>query len=172
MGLRPPKHRIDAEPRFILAEDDAWDHERINRERADLAARKADGTASRDEKHPVDAYAAGDTRYDLGASGISEYVDLAQAWQFVLRRLLSTDFYAIDAMLSRGARLLAYRQACVQGLVRIDGPGAPTVQRDASGNLEPSTVEALFQMSAGLPAAVGEAVYIASLALRPDEKKP
>ena len=169
MGLRPPRHRIDAQPILIIGEDDAWDHKRIESERASLAIQRADGKAV--DKHPVDAYLAGDTRYDLGASGVVEYVDMSQAWQFVLRRLQSTELYAIDAMLARGAKLLAYRQACVQGLVRIDGPGAPTVQRDASGSLETSTVEALFQLSAGLPAAIGEAVYVASLALRPDEKK-
>ena len=49
MGIKkPPQHAVDAEPMYIHPSDDAWDHDRIDRENwkgqaADLVARKAAG---------------------------------------------------------------------------------------------------------------------------------
>ena len=60
MIKRPPQHAADAAPLFIARTDDAWDDERIKRERA---AMKADGKA----RHPVQVYYSGSSRYDLDA---------------------------------------------------------------------------------------------------------
>jgi hypothetical protein len=57
---RPPPHAADAAPLFLPASDDAWDDERIERERKAL---KNEGS----ERHPVTAYFSGATRYDLDA---------------------------------------------------------------------------------------------------------
>lgn len=177
--IKPPTHRIDAIPVFVLAEDDAWDHERIAAERVAMA-KDANSKKLKPRLHPVDAYLSGETRYDLGAilegpdgpCRITDYLRIEEAWQFVLRRLDSTETYSIDAALARGAKLLAYRQAASYCLVRIDGPGAPAIKHDQFNRVENECMESLFAIRASLPAAIGEAGYVASIALRADEKKP
>ena len=58
---RPPQHAADAAPIFIAPTDDAWDNDRIKREREAL---KNEGDATR---HPVTVYYSGAGRYDLDA---------------------------------------------------------------------------------------------------------
>ena len=173
--LAPPRHRIDAQPVYIDSDDSAWDHERIANEKAEDKAHQQEGQAL--DRHPFDVYQSGDTRYDLGAQipyrgsfvKVTQYVDLAVAWQFVGKRMRHETVYACDAAIDRN-KALGFALACKLALVRIEGPGAPAVDR-ADDACTPDTIERLFQVRAWLPAKVGEALYVASIPLRADEKK-
>ena len=169
--LKPPQHRIDASPVIILSQDegeDAWDVDKIEAEKKEFP----------DAVHPVDAYLSGDTRYDLGAmldhpSGgkcrVTDYLDLAKATQFVGRRLRHNEAYAVSSG-RVGDRLGSMSSACRFALLRVEGPLGIKVERDAYGCSD-ATMQALFDLRFNLPVLLGEAFYLASLSLRPDEKK-
>ena len=57
---RPPQHAADAPILYVCSEDDAWDLERIERERKAL---KNEGGG----RHCLDVYYSGETRYDIDA---------------------------------------------------------------------------------------------------------
>jgi hypothetical protein len=170
--IRPPSHRIDAQPIVIMESDSAWDKSRIN---AECAALGDDAL-----RHPYMQYHAGLTRYDLGAEitlpdgavrAVTEYLDLAQAWQFHCRRLDSEERYRLDPML-KANELLAYREAFRLTVLRIEGPGAPELKRDALGCIAKDTMEELFRYNDWMLAEVGQAAIVASRPLGPAEKKP
>lgn len=175
-----PRHRIDATPVYIDAQDGAWDHERIKAEKAEDAKSLAEDDPpfkASELRHPFDVYQSGQTRYDLGAvlryrgqdCRVTDYVNLAEAWQFVGKRMPHQSVYACEAAIDR-FKLSGYTLACKFALQRIQGPNAPEVKRE--GDLcSDETIETLFQIRSDLPARVGEALFVASLALRPDEKK-
>ncbi len=56
--LEIPEYAIDCTHEVILARDSAWDHKRIDKERKKL---------TKGERHPVDHYLRGATRYDTQA---------------------------------------------------------------------------------------------------------
>jgi hypothetical protein len=58
---RPPQHAADATPLYIVSFDDAWDLERVKRERKAMKAEHPEA------EHPRDAYYLGRTRYDIDA---------------------------------------------------------------------------------------------------------
>lgn len=170
--IRPPSHRIDALPIVVVQEDTAWDREKIQ---AELEALGNDAI-----RHPYIQYQHGVTRYDIGATitmpdgsqrKVTDYLDLAQAWQFHGRRLNCEEIHRLQPMLSANPGL-AYLQALKLALVKIEGPGAPEVKRDALGSVSNETQELLFQLSAGLPSEVGQALLAASMPLTVAEKKP
>jgi len=58
MGLkRPPQHAVDAEPIYIHPDDDAWDMDRVDRERKALATDHKKAKREGDPPlHPWDRY--------------------------------------------------------------------------------------------------------------------
>jgi hypothetical protein len=170
--IRPPSHRIDAQPIVISEHDTAWDRERI---KAELDALGDDAA-----RHPFVQYHNAQTRYDLGVvitlpdgtqKAVTEYLDLAQAWQFHGRRLGHEAFYRLQPML-RSNEALAYTAALRECLQRIEGPGAPQIKHDGLGSVTAESVQALFDISPSLPTEIGQALLLASMPLGPAEKKP
>jgi hypothetical protein len=104
--LRPPQYRADAPGRYIHASDDAWDHERIEREKLG-------------DDHPLVRYLSGQTRYDLDAEGVRDFLRKgAQPVVFVLRRLSHQEYIDcldIDRHHARSAK------AALLGVVRVEG---------------------------------------------------
>lgn len=169
--IRPPSHRVDALPIVVSEHDTAWNREKIQ---AELAAMGDDAI-----RHPFMQYHAGSTRYDIGAEiqlpdgtskPVTDYLDLAQAWQFHCRRLTGQEVYRLQPML-KANELLAYWEALRITLIRIEGPGAPKVDRDVLGEVSNETIDTLYQIASNLPAEIGQAVMIASKPLSPAEKK-
>lgn len=170
--LRPPQHRGDAPILFVHEDDDAWDKTKINEQVRRLKKRAVD--------HPFVRYQAGATRFDLsapdegpdGESGVLAYLDMTRATVFALRRLTWREVYTLQPMIAGGNVLGAYGLACSWALERVDGPSAIKVERDSGGSLTDETLQALFDLNASLPRAIGAAAFAASLPLLEAEKKP
>jgi hypothetical protein len=67
---RPPQHSIDATAEWIHPSDSAWDHERIDRERDELAEQaRANGGDETEalNKHPLAAWYRAENRFSLTA---------------------------------------------------------------------------------------------------------
>jgi len=168
---RPPQHAVDATPIYVPPDDDAWDTERIEREKAEAGDRglEPDG-------HPVEAYWAGDTRYDLEApvswgglvAAPREYLDdtkLPERW--ILRRLRPRDYARISETYDRGQRAEACYDACVVGIEGVEN--GPRLRGAKAGRLTERDMEHLHH--GGLVRAVGLAILVASMPLGADEKK-
>jgi hypothetical protein len=140
MGLRPPQHRADAPGRYIHGTDDAWDNERLERD-------KADGKLT--DQHPVVRYLSGRTRYDLEAEGVREYLRPGvKPVVFVLRRLSHQEY--IDCLDIEGthARL---SKAAMLGVLRVEGAMA-------CSKLGREELEQLHEANRNIPVDLGLAV--------------
>jgi hypothetical protein len=173
--LTPPQHRSDATPEVVLEDDDAWDRPRIEDEREAMRKAKQDP-----ERHPVAVYLSGETRYDLGAAirkpdgtegRAADYLDLAKAWRFVLKRIDYAAVLAAETLFARDFNTagLTVARNC---LVRVEGPNAPAVEHDKLGLVTHDCMQELFELKAELPVRLGVAGFQASMPLKPAEKKP
>lgn len=163
--LRPPTHRADAPIVFIHPHDDAWDHERIDRDLKDAV------------DHPMQLYFGGHTRYDLTAEVISYLKSGARPTKFFLRRLHWDEWLKCKAMwersvMARDPRAVdAYVEACRLGLTKIeDGPEL----HDSTGSVSYRDMQRLQDLSTrnyDLVLDIGQAVYQASMPLSAAEKK-
>jgi len=180
----PPLHRTDAVPTLVLfgdgdgLHDDAWDMERIDKERTDVAEvnktrEKGDRLLMHD--HPVEVYRRGDTRMDIDAEApwrgnrvaASSYLKAdAEATRFVLRRLSWDEYYDVVS-LQLQSQVKACARACKIGLVSANGFDLDE-DRDLLSHAEMQT---LFDVSPNLAIVIGRAVLAASQPLRADEKK-
>lgn len=188
MLKRPPAHRVDATPVLILHADDAWDHERIEKEEADVEAENERRTkAARESKkppelldiseHPYHRYQRGDTRMDLEAASTWRGQHLSAAdylredgepVRFVLRRLRWDEYHRVRALMARGSE--AALRACQYGLVDIEGGGELSIDPDAAERSD-AEMQMLHDFDPDLAVMIGMAVMAASARLRPDEKK-
>lgn len=111
MALKLPTHSIDAEMTYISRADDSWDHDRIERESADL---------DEDEKHPVLSWLDCEYRFDLSASmplgdsevSIGDYLD-GKPTLFVLQRMHPRDYGRLEARMSRMIRQAQERKGSI-----------------------------------------------------------
>lgn len=188
MALRPPRHRIDAKPRFISAYDDAWGP-RLDREIAELEEeRKAyvqaleEASEGQDppkepEAHPQVRYALGMTRFDLDAPirfrgedvRVSEYLE-GKPTVFHLGQLPPDERYRAAIMIQNGDTEEAFLLCCRWGLVGIDD--GPEYRRQRDGRVSDACMSSL--MDAGGPALVheiGAAVWLYNQSLSEPEKK-
>ena len=171
MGLKIPRHRVDAPPCFVSESDDAWDRERIELERAAMAR------AGRDpDDHPVSLYHAGNSRYDLGAKhqiddeqtrSASEYLRPG-AWMFHLRRLSHDEYYRAKHRAQIDGIEVAMDALCPLVLERMECPGGPAM---SGKQLTADEHAELFRIDHALPVNIGWAAWRASAELRDDEKK-
>lgn len=169
---RPPRHRADAVPVYVDVGDGAWDWKRVEDDRNRMLADGGDP-----DMHPVTCYFSGESRYDLTArynvcgelKSATDYLDLPQAWQFVLRRLSPKQFFRVKSMWTASADEAALLAAEI-GLERIDGPEAPRL-RFVGEHLSEANVAELFEVDPGLLTRVGQAVFYAALPLVDNEKK-
>jgi hypothetical protein len=172
---RPPRHRADAQPIYIDVGDPAWDWTRIE------ADRKAMTEARQDvDRHPVNVYFRGASRYDLDArypvcgelKSASDYVKLGEAWKFLLRRLPAKAFYRVRTLWQQSPEEGAF-EAFRLGVLEVDGPEAPKLKRTAEG-LTDEAVDEIFTLKDGpeIIPRIGAAVHWASRPLDDDEGKP
>lgn len=172
---RPPQHAADSTPIFIASNDDAWDRERIARERASLPKW---GT------HPIDAYYSGETRYDIDApvtlSGqtvtIRGYLrEGSTPTVFCLRRVSGLERQQLTAVhKDPQARLATLWRLAKMGVVEVaDGfNGTPwDLQGGEALPLTDADMQTLYDVSAQLPEDLGYAVYFASAPLSEAEGK-
>jgi len=160
--LRPPQHRIDDQAVFIAEEDDAWDHERIDRE-----ARES----GRDE-HPVVRYWNGETRYQLTPEVKGYIDDTKRPESFTLKRIAARRFMQIQSLInSEEKRFEGYLEAFKSGL---DGAENIPVKLKmlANGEVSEDAIDKVCEvMGPGIIMEVGVAAYIASTPLTEPEKK-
>lgn len=136
MALRPPQHRADAPGRYIHGSDDAWDAERLEREKLS-------------DQHPLARYLSGATRYDLDAEGVRAYLrDGAQPVVFVLRRLTHQEYIDCLDIDRTHARMV---KAALLGVVRVEG----ALVCDKFGKQE---LEQLHEINRDIPIDLGLAV--------------
>ncbi len=154
MGLpRPPQHRVDAKPVFVHRKDEAWDLPKIEAEK--LAMEERQKGSSYD--HEFERYHRAETRYDIAP--VLQYLDTDKAWQYELRPLDRGKFYEVKDVVERFGEWRGYDRAAEYCFVRSSGHGAPETLEDA------------FREDPNLPAAIGNAGYLASLPLSESEKK-
>lgn len=174
---RPPQHRADAPPLFIYQGDDAWDWERINRERDELEKSGAKGG------HPVDHYLGGATRYDIDApatiggatvSARSYLREGAKPTVFELRRVSGLErTKAAVAFGDSQARQDALWRLAKIGLVKVT-EGFDGEPWDLEGGVVPMTdhdLQQLYEVDPLLVQAVGFAVFHTSAPLSEAEGK-
>jgi len=176
----PLTHRINHIPVYVPAADDAWDQERIDREKGWI-----DGTVDIPEgqvvpwedleDHPIERYHSGNSRFDL--STVSDYLDLSkQPLKFVLRKLPLKQWDEMHGLQERGGygtyggaqgRLYAVKH----GLDAIEGIEEWKDKRPPMGWSD-SQIESLRDMIGETQYVVlGYAIMQASRPLDPLEKK-
>lgn len=176
----PPQHRADARHVFVSALDPAWDHDKIDSEKAKMADAKEDP-----EQHPFHRYGRGEGRYDLGAQypvlgdqhSPSEYFkDGEKPAKFELAELDVREFYDVQDMLgSSGGANKVWFKAALLGLIGCDGLDLP---RSGSGSGKRVTEEGLGilkdipESEGTLPLEIGVAVWRLSQPATEAEKKP
>lgn len=179
MIKRPPQHRVDAPIVYVHPSDEAWDHARVAKEQAAMAA--ADPPQD-PLQHPFARYHGGWTRYDLDAQAtvlgavvtVRDYLDESkQPTMWTLRRLGWEDWYAIQPAVEKAVRagerpMLPYLKACIAGVAKVEN--GPTLTRPG-GRLSSDDVSKIYDVSQELPYDLGGAVYQASLPLTEPEGK-
>lgn len=181
-----PQHKADATAVFVHPNDPGWDRERIEREMAEME--KAD-PAEDPKLHPYVQHSTGYTRYDLDAQctilgkvvTARDYLR-ADAIQWHLRRLTWIEWDEVQGEWSRANNQRetphrAYASALRYALVRVEGPGAPTIE-GVGRYVTHDGMEALHALAysgearfANLRFMLGQAAYTASIPLTPQEKK-
>lgn len=173
-----PQHRVGAVPIFVSSADQAWNHARIDEERAAMKAAGEDPNT-----HPVWLYWIGATRYDLharlrwkdGAAAVTDWLDLPNATLFTLRRLSPRHFSKVHPRIQNAHETgVPDREieldACRWGLESVVGPSAPELRGGIE--LTEGDIEVL-RSTWGMPMVweLGRAAYTCSVPLREDEKK-
>lgn len=183
--VRPPQHRVDAEPVYIDVTDDAWDREGLNAEFEEIdRENKRREEASNDgvyeaipkSEHPYLQYVGGKTRFDLEApcfwrgqqKKAADYLS-GDATRFVLRRLDWRDYYRVRSAFSRDVTE-AFILACRLGLRRIDGDSKFRVDPDLPERSD-DEMRRLFELNPEIPISIGRAVWLSSQPLTDAEKK-
>jgi len=139
MNVKAPQHSITHEPVVIFEDDPAWDFERLREEGAIVTAEGRKAGKEQDREHPWCKYHLGETRYDLEAGDILQYVrEGEKPVQFAIRRLPPAKFAKAQTKISAtfanhdiedpdGAGSIQaelaemYVEMCQQGLTRIEG---------------------------------------------------
>ncbi len=172
-----PQYPIDGEAVYIPEADDAWDHERIDRERASMAEANV--------IHPVDSYWSGDTRARVDE--VAEYLDMAkdpEQWVvedkhfppgprreiggFVARAVRAweaNDSETANEMMSR-AFLVAFRW----GIRAVRNPPVE-IKRARDGSIAESTIAEIDALIPGLVTEIGAVIYRAIQPLTSAEGK-
>lgn len=176
MLKRPPQHRSDATPIFVHKDDPAWDHERIEAEKAKM---------DKPEMHPVTRYLGGWGRYDLDARGTvdgqdvsaREYLDESKhPTMFRFRRMTGLEWYEAHAMWKKGATDEAFLRAVYLTLEKIEN--GPELSARPGGRLTAADIDMLTALGHEQEPAIelvyllGEVGYTASMPLTESEKKP
>jgi hypothetical protein len=144
----PPNHKVDHVPKLILSFDDAWDHERLNRETATMKGERTpeDGEGplafTMADGHPWARFCLGLTRGDIDA--VRGYLlPGSTPWEFSYRRLSLAQWavYKDRAATSPyDASLFALRF----GLLSVDGVDyKPTRGGSENGGLDQSDLDRL-----------------------------
>lgn len=191
---RPPEHRADATPLLIHESDDAWDHDRIERERKAIAnEHKKAERPGKPPTHPWDAYIKGHTRFDLDARAtlggttvsMREYLrEGATPTVFHLRRVSGRRWTQAvtrvqSSILTASANADEMWGLARVGLVKVtdgfdDGPGArwPLEGGESGTPLTEEDLQKLFDAGQGLLIDIGNAVLSASGPITEAEGKP
>jgi hypothetical protein len=208
---RPPTHRADAPILLILRQDPAWKTDTIEAEIAEARKKAADAIPDNpkdpkdpkvaearakaadeaEEAHPVSAYLAGDTRYDLGATrpvgdqqrSPLDYLD-GTPTVFHLRRMPGSKWRLAAELLARREGMgdeEHYRRYTEQtwALVRtgvlkitegVDGE-AWALERQGKDPLTEGDMQTIFDLVPGVIDQIGLAIFHASRPLGADEGK-
>lgn len=175
MLKRPPEHRATATPLFILADDDAWDWDRIQAERKETP----------EGQHPVDRYIAGSTRYDIDAAETvggrvvcaRDYLrEGSKPTVFTLRRVSGADRdTALAVWNDPEAHERSLWRLARQGVVNVqDGfEGDPWKLQGGEGGLPltETDMQTLYDTHRLLPKSLGLAVMRCSASLSEAEGK-
>ena len=179
---RPPQHRVDASIIWVHPRDEAWDTERIRREKDELEAQKKD-----ESDHPIARYLSGETRFDLDARmtfgdkvvTAREYLRPEEApTLWYLNRLSAKDAYEAEAQFNTEVfgqgnpiPIRTYLWCCLRGVKKVEN-GPDLEGAGGKGKLlRDSDLEKLRSLDEQLPVLLGQAVMEASKPLREDEKK-
>jgi hypothetical protein len=127
----PPIHRVDHTPCLILAEDSAWDEERIRREQDEIEAARKDPVKAAScewptiEDHPIYRYNSGASRFDLRT--VEQYLKPdSDPVRITLRRLDDDGPWQQVLHLQEQDRHVAARRFAMRhGLVEISGCATP-----------------------------------------------
>ena len=107
----PPQYACDIKSVFIHMNDPAWDFDRIHKEE------KAEWKKNKTFIHHVWKYMAGQTRYDITANGVHEYIDeTKRPHKYLFRRLTILEMEGCRALLTGEVTDAAYREAFRLGL--------------------------------------------------------
>jgi hypothetical protein len=183
-----PQHDITGHALFIPEDDGAWDMERIDAEVAEMRkAAKFEGTekiiVTEDDpgrQHVFWRYWNGDTRFDLEAEGVSEYLDQSKSPETWHLKPLSSDTRARSGRLQNGGMFHeACKVAALEALVGVENAPSEVAdliaRRGKSHKGAPVTDEqliaALDSISLGLVADLGSAAMRLSRDLSREEKK-
>lgn len=174
MAFRPPAYSIDAEMVYISQHDPAWDLDKINTERRDLAK------SGKGEKHPFDHWLEGRTRYDKRTLPREYLRDNEEPTVFHLRRLeRNLAGVLMDQIESPMMATRATFDAFKHGVKRVDGLdlGADSIDwpgEDPRKVLQSGDLDVLERAGVHLMALkdVGLAVIRGSWILTDAEKKP
>lgn len=191
---RPPEHRADAPPLLIHADDDAWDHERIERERKALAKEHKEAKRPGSPPlHPWDAYIKGHTRFDLDARAtiggttvsMREYLrEGVKPTVFHLRRVSGRRWTQSVTRVQSSVLTAAANADEMWGLARVglakvtdgfeDGPDArwPLEGGEGGQPLTEDDLQTLFDAGQGLVIDIGSAILTASGPITEAEGKP
>lgn len=186
----PPRHRVDATPVLVLHHglEPAWDVERIDAELAEAAAEnERRDEADHDpndriplDSHPYAVYMRGDTRMDIEAelpwrgkrvTAASYLKPDCTPLRFILRRLRWDEYYRVLG-LAATSKYDAQLRACQYGLVEAENGRKVGLKIDPErAERSDAEMQALFELNAGLPVLIGNAVIEASKPLTDSEKK-
>lgn len=172
-----PQYPIDGEAVYIPEADDAWDHERIDRERASMAEAKV--------THPVDDYWTGETRARIDV--VSEYVDMSknpEQWVIEDIHFPPGPRREVAGLVSRAVRLWeegdkergdemfsrAFLVAFKWGIRAVRNPPVE-IKRARDGSIADSTIAELDKLIPGLVTEIGAVVYRAIQPLTSAEGK-
>ena len=174
MLKRPPQQRVDAPIIFVHRDDPAWDHARIEAEKAQM---------EKPAMHPVERYLGGWGRYDIDARATvlgqdvspREYLDESKhPTLFRFKRMAALDWYEARALHMKGAYADAFLRS-IHALEKIENgpelsakPGGRLTLADVQmltdlGHEQSPPIELLFEL--------GEVAYTASMPLTESEKK-
>ena len=169
-----PSHSITGPMLFIPAGDGAWLDEQIDAETHDD---KGKALPAQDE-HPFWRYFHGETRYDLDAEGIREYLDPEkdpETWQ--IKALSMKQRHRVDALLRvgdvEGAQLFAFLRGCEDLIAGASNPAGEALAKAlrAKKRKDENVVAAVEAYAFDVVNDVGSAIIRVSKDLTPQEKK-
>lgn len=170
----PPQHRADIPGVWIARNDSSLDHDRLDRELAEMERQGLDPQA-----HPINRYYAGATRYDLQAADqlfgqavtAGAYFDPAKnPERFVLRRLDWDQWYRVYGLIEAGQTAQAQLLAARYGVAEVQNSPIKLTGA-AAGLLTHDDMQRLFEADSVLPSVLGFACWKYSRPLTDAEKK-